>query len=684
MIRIDRHKMPNPISDEDRHQVGAEMHNWEQDPDQYTRRNSFAGLRSRINRRVREPLLQLFEYKCAFCESDVGATSSAVVERFRPIAYASDLAGESSPQHYSWLLAEWDNLYIACSACSRAKRTLFPVDGPRGPVMSKINELRAYEDALLIDPCFDEPSEHIVFSQDGSARFLTRKGEATIGVFNLNRDQLVRARRSIWTRAEELHQQNLDAGWLTGDSRTYAAVARQALAMLSADPTSLDRANRSRWHGREDRSADEILAADEEAYRLTARTVRRVEIRNFKALRHLDVEFKEPDSERSPWLVLLGENSTGKSTLLQAVALTLAGANEANRLIRPLHVLSVGERNGFVRVWFWDNDEPVELVFDRSKDRFVGTERPSAIVLGYGALRYAERKRQRSDPAPRFTRIKALMDPIARVRYSGSWFAQLDHKRFLVAQDVLQQVLPRSRTTILVRTRTRVIFNVGGHSGPLSELSAGYQTVIGMCADIMRLLFERWDSLASATGIVLIDEIDAHLHPSWTMRIVGAFRGAFPQVQFIASTHDPLALRGLHNNEVALLRRDADDPERIVIDQSLPPIEGMQVDELLTSRIFGLDSTIDPASEALLNEYYDLLSRPGTPGVAKRIKEIRQLTGDREALGRNVRERLMLEESAKFLKDTEDDPNLRVAISDGTRNRVREIIRFGLGGRAPS
>jgi len=76
-----------------------------------------------------------------------------------------------------------------------------------------------------------------------------------------------------------------------------------------------------------------------------------------------------------------------------------------------------------------------------------------------------------------------------------------------------------------------------------------------MACAIMKMLFERWDNLTSASAIVLIDELDAHLHPRWKMRIVSSLRKAFPQVQFIASTHDPLVLRGIRNNEVAVLRR---------------------------------------------------------------------------------------------------------------------------------
>jgi len=203
-------------------------------------------------------------------------------------------------------------------------------------------------------------------------------------------------------------------------------------------------------------------------------------------------------------------------------------------------------------------------------------------------------------------------------------------------------------------------------------MSAGYQTVVAVAADIMRLLMERWQALESATAIVLVDELDAHLHPRWKMRIVRSLRDAFPSVQFIASTHDPLLLRGLRNGEVALLRRDPD--AGAVADRDLPPIEGMQVDELLTSRHFGLDSTLDPDTEALFDEYYHLLSLPSDASVKRRIDELRIRLGDKESLGRNQRENAMLAAARAFIAAPAPTGGVERALKTGTVSRLQAIL----------
>ncbi|MEJ8630220.1 AAA family ATPase [Sphingomonas sp. I4] len=172
----------------------------------------------------------------------------------------------------------------------------------------------------------------------------------------------------------------------------------------------------------------------------------------------------------------------------------------------------------------------------------------------------------------------------------------------------------------------------------------------------MKMVFEFWTTLDSASAVVIVDELDAHLHPRWKMRIVTALRTAFPNIQFIASTHDPLLLRGLRNHEIALITRV--DGVGTVVNTQLPPIEGMQVDEILTSSVFGLDSTMDPETEALFDEYYYLISHSQTDTDRARVAELRQRLADRESLGRNARENLMLEAAQKFLKETEDRPPL--------------------------
>ena len=84
------------------------------------------------------------------------------------------------------------------------------------------------------------------------------------------------------------------------------------------------------------------------------------------------------------------------------------------------------------------------------------------------------------------------------------------------------------------------MFDSGQGKQLLIEESDGYLSVLTMVIDILAgLPFSMLDK-TNATGIVLLDEIDAHLHPSWKMTIVSDLRSSFPSIKFIATTHEPL------------------------------------------------------------------------------------------------------------------------------------------------
>ena len=94
------------------------------------------------------------------------------------------------------------------------------------------------------------------------------------------------------------------------------------------------------------------------------------------------------------------------------------------------------------------------------------------------------------------------------------------------------------------RQQEDLLYREGNFVLPVSHLSAGYQSLIWMVLDIacrMAVLnpFLK-EHIAESDGVVLIDELDMHLHPKWQWRVIDALRGTFPNVQFIATTHSPI------------------------------------------------------------------------------------------------------------------------------------------------
>ena len=96
---------------------------------------------------------------------------------------------------------------------------------------------------------------------------------------------------------------------------------------------------------------------------------------------------------------------------------------------------------------------------------------------------------------------------------------------------------------------------------PFESLSDGYRVMVGMVADIARRMATLNPALEDRTvletpGVVLIDEVDLHLHPLWQRQVVETLLALFPQVQFIVTTHAPMVISSVHRNQVRQLSCD--------------------------------------------------------------------------------------------------------------------------------
>jgi predicted ATP-binding protein involved in virulence len=133
------------------------------------------------------------------------------------------------------------------------------------------------------------------------------------------------------------------------------------------------------------------------------------------------------------------------------------------------------------------------------------------------------------------------------------WLPSLGSEEFDTVARALRTVLELPEDEEITRRRGLEIVRGKTRYG-LDQLSDGYRSMAIFALDLMQLLLPRWGTIAAAEGIVLIDEIGAHLHPRWQMRVTGLLRQTFPRMQFVATTHDPLCLRGLRDGEVVALR----------------------------------------------------------------------------------------------------------------------------------
>ncbi|KQT42054.1 hypothetical protein ASG43_17415 [Aureimonas sp. Leaf454] len=383
-----------------------------------------------------------------------------------------------------------------------------------------------------------------------------------------------------------------------------------------------------------------------------------VDLIEFKGIErlHIEVPRERKRSRGAPCLMLLGENSVGKSSVLQGIALAVIGDGEVRRLrLDPTNLFRAGggERwdqltpnDAYVEVSFRLHGDSANFHLDATSRRVVGFDPSSALVLGYGPRRYFDpRKSER--PNTDHARVRTLFDSTAALPFPGTWLNELDDWRFNEVAKVLRVVLALSDSDELVRDIDgRICVSLAGNSIPVERLSEGYRSIFALVADIVRELTREFRHLEEAEAIVLIDEIETHLHPRWKMRVMSALRQAFPRVQFIVTTHDPLCLRGMDDGEVVVLQRD--DRGRIVTLKDLPSIKGMRADQLLTSDYFGLSSTIDPETELDVARFVSRLGDLPAERADEANEVIQQLV-----LGDTALEQVVQEALVRFLAERE-------------------------------
>ena len=326
--------------------------------------------------------------------------------------------------------------------------------------------------------------------------------------------------------------------------------------------------------------------------------------------------------------LVIGDNGAGKSTLLKAIAIAALGpilsgsgfvsknlirSHSKHSLIRGNFLLDDlrggPERlNGAVELTRFRDHEELMARHDRDAWSDLFDESSAAVfVIGYGVnRRIAEDESERASlergqRVRRYQRVAGLFDQSAVLVPLGSWLPTLSLRRRAEAEALLNRLLP-DEASLVEGQRGDEVFECRGQEIPYSALSDGYRSFIGWVGD---LLFQI-DSAAGDMpldqigGIVLVDEVDLLLHPSWQREVVPLIAETFPNLQFVFTTHSPIVAGTLQAGNILIARVDEQGRSNLVrIDTS---IHGLNAEQILLSSYFELDSTRSVETQAGLGK----------------------------------------------------------------------------------
>ena len=334
-----------------------------------------------------------------------------------------------------------------------------------------------------------------------------------------------------------------------------------------------------------------------------------VQIQNYKAIKDMQLQF-------SPGVnLLIGDNGVGKTSVLDALAVALggflsgvsgvpvdgiqqadirieteliAGASAAIKYMTPTVISCEMDVDGKSFEWARTREGESSKFRTRISDRTITnfaaklTNDATTVLplISYmSTMRVARSKRGDYGSASKQLNDRrcgyiGCLDSVLDIKGIKEWCLNMEMEAFRQEKPIPEyesfkgavsegmrkmSALEKAPTVFYSKLFQDVAYTEGESALPISYLSAGYQSLLWMTMDFayrLALLNPGQSDYHQATGVVLIDELDMHLHPKWQWNALGALEEVFPKVQFIIATHSPIIISSCKNGR--LIRLDSE------------------------------------------------------------------------------------------------------------------------------
>ncbi|MDJ0367463.1 ATP-binding protein [Hymenobacter sp. H14-R3] len=399
------------------------------------------------------------------------------------------------------------------------------------------------------------------------------------------------------------------------------------------------------------------------------------------------ISFAREDGRPAQWTIILGDNGVGKTTVLKALASVIPSQGVPvidEKLFSPQYFAT--RKSNLRDGWTLNRDGNSEVAVVESvaiishiltEDRHIFEDNLLGIALksnygkgkgftggsssvfsenslglicyGYGAGRTIGNSTLSETPETVDT-CASLFDDRADLLNPEEWFLFADYRmvkdkdplttqNFNLIRAALLKIMEEGEVTDLEvapvqsnggSPRQGVRFKTPYGWVRLRDMSLGYQTLVVWLTDFADKLFVRYPDSKNPLeepAIVLIDEIDLHLHPSWQRKLVKTLSEIFVNTQFIATAHSPFVVQAASdsNANVVLLKRE-NDQEIVYQGHRLPDVRRWRIEQILSSELFDDTPPISPQTEADLTRRNTLLLKKRLTKAEK--EELARLTAE--------------------------------------------------------
>ncbi len=334
-----------------------------------------------------------------------------------------------------------------------------------------------------------------------------------------------------------------------------------------------------------------ILAMlDSEAHEAMPYALRQFYITDYQCIKEIQIS---PIEANNQFIVFLGYNGDGKTSILQALGIALCGNEYTNDNKIGLFI---GSPTSHIELQVQTPKKQVlNTFFGKNSFSIESLE----IAIGYGASRLQlQNKQSTQNKKIQASSMVSLFDSRLELQniesYLDTWQAH-NLVRYKAVLQILTDLLPNIEK-IYSEYDVKISQNIYyyqevGKAVVQDHLSAGHKSIVAMIGDMIIRLAEAQPEINDPKkfgGIVLIDELEAHLHPKWQREFPKILSEIFPKVQFIVTTHSAICLLGMPRNtafyKVQRTENEGTTVERIEID-----VANLTPNLLLTSPLFGLE-----------------------------------------------------------------------------------------------
>ncbi|CAH0996540.1 hypothetical protein EMA8858_02672 [Emticicia aquatica] len=328
-------------------------------------------------------------------------------------------------------------------------------------------------------------------------------------------------------------------------------------------------------------------------------SLKQLAVKDFQGIKELTVESIPVDTQ---WIFLVGENGFGKSTVLQAIFMGLNGALDGNT---PL----LENKHSSIQVEYKSLDDSFVNSIKDNKNPLV-----HLAAYGPGRLNLQGVKSENAEDRNNSVSYNLFNSDGFLFNINSElvrWGLKKD-KRFGLVKKAICTLIPNLADVSLNSETDQIEYieqeicedgknTIKYQPLPFQKLASGFKSVIALAGDMIVRLSKNQPTVKDPSelkGIVIIDEIDLHLHPKLQKQLVGQFSKVFPKIQFIVSTHSPIPLLGAESNTV-ILKVSRTEAEGVQIENIKLELKNLTPNLVLTSGIFDMEDFVSVQNEEI-------------------------------------------------------------------------------------